>query len=126
MSLKKYILNLTLWLLIPYLIGLLVFFGFISKFYFPIYPFIILIFIGLGLPFYHILKQHKTEKQHKFQALIIANMFFKLLVSAILVILYILLIKTQTLSFVISYCVFYVVLLVFEKQAFFLIAKTKN
>ena len=126
MSFTKYITNLTLWLLIPCLIGLVVFLGFIPKFYFPLYPFIMLVFIGLGLPFYRVLKQHKTEKQYKFQTLIVANMFFKLLVSAILVILYIALVKTQTISFVISYCVFYVVLLVFEKQAFFLIAKTKN
>ncbi|MDR1055320.1 MAG: hypothetical protein LBL90_05750 [Prevotellaceae bacterium] len=125
MSLGKYIINLVVCLFIPYILGLLLLLLVIPQYYFTLYPCMLLVFVGLGLPFYSALKTGQ-DNQRKFFSRFMGNTLFKLFLSLIIILLYVALIKEEVISFVTAYLVFYMVLSVFEVKSFTRITKVKS
>lgn len=126
MSWSKYISALAFWITIPYIVGLLLLLAIFPQYYFITYPFVIIIFAGLGALFYKLLLQNSQMSQRSFYSRFMINMFAKIFISIILIVFYIVFIKQQIIAFVIVYVSFYMILSVFETITFIQLSKKVN
>lgn len=126
MTLAKYIGSLIGCVLAVGIIAGLVLWFVLPQYYFGFYPFMGLIFIIMGLPFYNVLKNKGVAEQRKFANMFMANTFFKLFLSLIVILLYVYFIKVQTIAFVVVFFVFYMALSMFEIWTFARLPKKEN
>ena len=117
LKISKYILKISVYLLIPYLAGYIVLMIF-KEYWFPLYPYMIILFIAMGIPFFFALKKSGDANPRKFVNSFLISTFFKLLLSILLIILYVWAEKGGAIPFVIAYFVFYIILTICEIRMF--------
>ena len=117
LKISKYILQISVYLLIPYLAGYIVLMIF-KEYWFPLYPYMIILFIAMGIPFFFAIKKSGDANPRRFVNSFLITSFFKLMLSMLLIIVYVWFEKGSAIPFVITYFVFYIVLSVCEIKMF--------
>ena len=113
MKIAKYSFQIFRYLLIPYVVGFILFRIF-PEYRFSLYPYMILFFMAMGVPFFFTLKKLTDSNQRRFVNSFLIATFIKLMLSVFCVILYVWFDKERAMPFVITFFVFYIILSVCE------------
>ena len=112
--LKKYIFRLSLLLIVCYVIGYAIFKIMLAAHYFSLYPCIAIVFFVLGtITILSMLHATKQENRKYFKVVMFIKMI-KLASGFVMVALYAILVKENVVSFVFTFCAYYVIYSVFE------------
>jgi hypothetical protein len=114
---RTYIFELILWMLLPSIIGWIVFEIF-TKYRFDSYPVIPASMIILGIIFFFILKKIPSVSENKRILLFYLNVVIKMALSLVLILFVALNDRTNALFFIITFFVFYIFLMIFEIRCF--------
>jgi len=113
----RYILKIFTYLLIPYIVGFIILKIF-KEYWFPLYPYMIVLFMAMGIPVFFALKKLEDVNTRKFINSFLITAFFKLMLSILLIVLYVWFEEDSAIPFVITYFVFYIVLSICEIRIF--------
>jgi hypothetical protein len=116
-----YVLRMFLYLFIPYVAGFVALMLH-REYWFPFYPYMIILFMVLSAPYFFVLKKWGDSHPRKFVNSCIIASFFRMLLSVLVIIIYVWIKPDTAIPFVIAYFVFYMVLTISEIVMF----KPKN
>jgi len=115
--LKKYIIRLLIFSLIISVVVFALYNTVLSKFYLPVFPFIILFFVLISLGSHYILLKAGKSRISKFSTSFMGITSLKLFLYLIFIVVYLIIDKSQALTFVLTFFIIYLLFTVFETSS---------
>lgn len=119
---RTYLFEIVLWIFIPYAI-VYVIYNFALKFSFETLPVIPASMIVLGALFFPILKKIAVVPDRKRVMLFYGNIGLKMLLSLAIILVVVLTDRSNALYFVLTFFLFYILLMIFEVRCFLKVVK---
>ncbi len=114
---KKYLIRLLIFVAIITLIASGLYFTVLSKFYLPVFPYVLLFFTVISVLTHYILIKSGKSRIAKFSTSFMGITSLKLFLYLIFIIVYLLIDKTNALVFVLTFFIIYLLFTIFETSS---------
>ncbi|MCF6239961.1 MAG: hypothetical protein L3J74_01300 [Bacteroidales bacterium] len=117
MMLKKYIIRLLIFVAIISLIAIILYLTVLTKFYLPVFPYVLLFFTVISFLTHYILLKSGKSRIAKFSTSFMGITSLKLFLYLIFIVVYLFIDKTNALVFVLTFFILYLLFTVFETSS---------